>query len=294
MEEKIISYAQNFEDIMLYRALKHIKSGFYIDIGAADPIGESVSKLFYDKGWRGINIEPNKTNFDKILSNRPEDININSAIGDLNGKDIDFFEYISPGYYNNGSLDVKHAELTKKYGFEINKYKVSVLTLDDIFNTYKVNTVHWLKIDVEGNEYNVLKGWNLDIMPWIVVIEAIGTYSFEQIHDKWEFILLNKGYKFVYSDLVNRYYLHDKQIGLKKFFNYGPNCLDNFYIPLSSTYIDPECLNDYGHEDIQNERLKHEIIKYKREIEQIYSSRSWKITKPLRVIKNFLSRLFVR
>ena len=29
-----ISYAQNFEDVMLWRALKHISEGFYIDIGA--------------------------------------------------------------------------------------------------------------------------------------------------------------------------------------------------------------------------------------------------------------------
>jgi hypothetical protein len=50
MQDKIISYPQNFEDIMFYRSLKNVKDGFYIDIGAADPIAESVSKLFYDKG----------------------------------------------------------------------------------------------------------------------------------------------------------------------------------------------------------------------------------------------------
>jgi len=54
-----VSYAQNYEDVMLWRALKHIENGFYIDVGAAWPSEHSVTKLFYDEGWRGINIEPN-------------------------------------------------------------------------------------------------------------------------------------------------------------------------------------------------------------------------------------------
>ena len=54
----IISYAQNFEDVMLWRALGQIEHGFYIDIGAQDPIIDSVSLAFYEHGWRGIHVEP--------------------------------------------------------------------------------------------------------------------------------------------------------------------------------------------------------------------------------------------
>ena len=53
-----LSYAQFLEDIQLYRALKEIKNGFYIDVGANHPLDHSVTKLFYEKGWSGINIEP--------------------------------------------------------------------------------------------------------------------------------------------------------------------------------------------------------------------------------------------
>jgi hypothetical protein len=42
----ITSYAQNFEDVMLWRALGHIENGFYIDIGAFDPSVDSVGKGF--------------------------------------------------------------------------------------------------------------------------------------------------------------------------------------------------------------------------------------------------------
>ena len=53
-----ISYAQNFEDIRLWRALKFFENGFYIDVGANDPTHDSVTKAFYDRGWSGINVEP--------------------------------------------------------------------------------------------------------------------------------------------------------------------------------------------------------------------------------------------
>jgi len=54
----ITSYAQNFEDVMLWRALKHVEKGFYVDIGAQDPLVDSVSLAFYEHGWRGVNVEP--------------------------------------------------------------------------------------------------------------------------------------------------------------------------------------------------------------------------------------------
>lgn len=57
-----VSYAQNFEDVMLNRCFGKQKTGFYIDIGAAWPQVDSVTHAFYLKGWRGINVEPNRCN----------------------------------------------------------------------------------------------------------------------------------------------------------------------------------------------------------------------------------------
>ena len=56
----IVSHAQNFEDVILNRALEDVESGFYIDIGANDPDIDSVTRYFYEKGWSGIKIEPFK------------------------------------------------------------------------------------------------------------------------------------------------------------------------------------------------------------------------------------------
>ena len=90
-----ISYAQNFEDFMLWRALKHVKNGYYIDVGAYDPTEHSVTKFFYDSGWSGINIDPVILYYEKFQSERPKDINLNLLISDKKGETI-FYENKPP------------------------------------------------------------------------------------------------------------------------------------------------------------------------------------------------------
>ncbi|RAI25815.1 FkbM family methyltransferase, partial [Rhodoplanes serenus] len=60
------SYAQNFEDVILFRALKDVTVGSYIDIGAQDPVFDSVSLAFYERGWRGTHVEPSR-NYSELL-----------------------------------------------------------------------------------------------------------------------------------------------------------------------------------------------------------------------------------
>ena len=55
---KIIYWSQYGEDLVLLSMLKDVDRGFYVDVGAMHPKYESVTKLFYDRGSRGINLEP--------------------------------------------------------------------------------------------------------------------------------------------------------------------------------------------------------------------------------------------
>ena len=79
---RFVTYAQNFEDVILWRALKHIDRGFYVDCGAYDPTRHSVTKAFYDRGWRGINIEPILSLLQEFVVQRPLDANLAIAISD--------------------------------------------------------------------------------------------------------------------------------------------------------------------------------------------------------------------
>ena len=92
----IIAYSDRLEDVLLHRVLRHVPEGFYIDVGANHPQVCSVTKLFYDLGWRGINIEPSPTWFAEIVRARPRDINLCLAAGATNGQ-IAFHEMLATG-----------------------------------------------------------------------------------------------------------------------------------------------------------------------------------------------------
>ena len=68
------SFAQNFEDVILWRAFRNVDNGFYIDLGAGDPISDSVSHWFYRAGWTGIDVEPNSVYFEKLAASRSRNL----------------------------------------------------------------------------------------------------------------------------------------------------------------------------------------------------------------------------
>jgi hypothetical protein len=86
----MISYAQNFEDVLLGRVFHNRTDGFYVDVGAGDPVELSVTKWFYDLGWSGINIEPNPTFHRKLVAERLRDVNLNCGAGAIE-KDAQYF-----------------------------------------------------------------------------------------------------------------------------------------------------------------------------------------------------------
>ena len=96
----MISYAQNYEDVILNRAFGGKPRGFYIDVGAWDPTVDSVTKHFYDLGWSGINVEPAAEPFRALQTERPRDLNLQVALGDCRAMG-NFYEVA-----DSGSLDV--------------------------------------------------------------------------------------------------------------------------------------------------------------------------------------------
>src|SRR3954466_844705 len=78
--DPLVSYAQNGEDVVLTRALGHLDSGRYIEVGANAPTNESVTRVFYNRGWSGITIEPMHAYAEQRRAERPRDILIEAAI----------------------------------------------------------------------------------------------------------------------------------------------------------------------------------------------------------------------
>ena len=221
----LVSYAQNFEDVMLWRALGHIVQGRYIDIGAQDPVVDSVSLAFYERGWRGIHVEPMPAYAELIRQARPEDVVIQAAAAAKPGA-LKFFEFPSTGL---STLDPGIAAQHVAQGLERRATTVPAITLDEIFAANGGGEVHWLKIDVEGAEKQVLQGWSrAKARPWIVLIESTLPMTQVQSHPQWEALILRKGYKFAYFDGLNRFYIAAAHPELFPAFASGPNVFDEF------------------------------------------------------------------
>jgi FkbM family methyltransferase len=233
-----ISYAQNFEDVMLWRALSHVADGFYIDIGAQDPVIDSVSLVFYEHGWKGVHVEPTFQYSEKLRLARPDETVMQVAIGSNNSNDtLIFFEFHNTGL---STADPVIAERHKQSGLTCSQTQVSLISLDTLLDKFAARTVHWLKLDVEGLEKNVLESWQLAIArPWILVIESTVPSTQTATHSDWETIVLSKGYEFAYFDGLNRFYVSKEQSSLKQAFDRPPNVFDGF--ALSGLASQPFC-----------------------------------------------------
>jgi FkbM family methyltransferase len=283
----INSYAQNFEDVMLFRALGHVKKGFYIDIGAGEPEIDSVTKLFYDLGWTGINVEPNRLSFKKLAFSRPNDVNLNCAIT-YKSMDLNFWQMKNTGLSTLNETQFKE-HLSK--GFEGEKIQVRGETLSSICDEYVgLTDIHFLKIDVEGWEREVLEGANFqDYRPWIVVIEA--TIPNTQIDNskEWQDLLLNSNYKIVYRDGLNIFFLAKEKQELENKFEFPPNVFDDFVkydhsliSELSATHQELSAT----HQELSATR--QELSAFEIDLILIKKSNIWRKTRFLRTLKSFL------
>lgn len=246
----MISYAQAREDILLNRALRHVphERGFYIDVGGFDPHYDSVTKHFYDHGWRGINVEPGEHLFPKFESDRPRDINLKVAVTDAPGEVI-FHEI---GNEQLGTLEKRFADMHVDAGKTRRSYTVPAMTLTQICEQHVTGNIHFLKIDVEGHEAAVVRGMDFSrYRPWILVIESVVPNNMHiPTFQEWEHDVLAGGYEFVYTDILNRYYIAKEHPSLKQ----------HFTVPA----------DDYVYDSVRRE-YQHRINELERQLEDMKS-----------------------
>ena len=202
-----ISYAQNAEDIRVWRAFREMDQSTlsYVDVGANEPLHLSITAALHDLGWRGLLIEADPELAADLRVHRPDDTveQVAAAAGE---GELVFYRVPGTGL---GTLDEAEARVAADRGFTIEEVHVRSRALDDILDEKALPEIHFMTIDVEGAESVVLQGLSRH-RPWIMCIEAVLPGTTEPSHDAWEPALLERGYCFAAFDGVNRWYVAEE------------------------------------------------------------------------------------
>jgi FkbM family methyltransferase len=233
MTERFVSYAQNGEDVLLWRALRHIERGAWVDVGAQDPVVDSVTLHFSKCGWRGLNIEPSATYHALLKAQRPDDVNVRACAGSVSGSVV-FYDVPGTGL-STTSADV--AAEHRAQGRVVNEERVPIGRLSEFIDAARLGTIHFMKIDVEGAEADVLDGIDFTRhRPWILVVEATRPNSQVPAWQSYDARVLAAGYRYAWFDGLNRYYIADERPELVAPLAVQPNYFDD-YVPFAQVRL---------------------------------------------------------
>jgi len=230
-----ISFAQNFEDLVLAGLLKSVSRGFYVDVGANHPELDSVTKIFYDKGWSGINIEPNEALHRQLLAARPRDINVKAGLssqpGALSLRIYDGLDGLSTMSHETQSV---HAAARPNTTFH--DVQIEVACLADLLAEHRSSgDIHMLKVDVEGLELEVLLGndWRR-FRPWVLCLER----NQDQARREAIMTLLQAHrYSAVFYDGINDFLVAQEQIQIWTDFSYARDVVLNG-VPVNYIFVE--------------------------------------------------------
>lgn len=317
----LVSYAQNGEDVVLWRALRGVERGRYVDVGANDPEMDSVTKLFYDRGWSGLDVEPVAEWADALRAQRSRDTVVEVAVTSQDGGEVVLHESAGTGL---STVRAEYAEDAVEHGHEMREHTVPTRTLGGLVAEHMDGEdVHFCKIDVEGAEADVLAGADLARWrPWVLVVEATRPNSSEQTHEEWERGVLDEGYRFCLFDGLSRFYVRDdKADELGAALSY-PACPQDGHVRAEELRLRRR-LDDIGgqhHRTVQElevlrrrqsdvDALRAEVVRWRgialerwsaalsaqptagsdaarAELEALRSTLSWRVTAPLRAVRS--------
>lgn len=140
-----------------------------VDVGAHIGL---VTMQFAKMDWRVIAFEPEPSNYQRLLDNvgTNERVTIiHKAVSDKENDSVDF--YISSKHYGIHSLKPFHDTHTEKITVKTTRIDKNLQALD-------VESVGFLKIDIEGADFLALKSFDFDsILPQLIMVEFMDERS---------------------------------------------------------------------------------------------------------------------
>jgi FkbM family methyltransferase len=198
-ESRSNSYSQEGEDLVLARLFDKKTEGFYVDVGAYDPVKYSNTLKFYELGWRGINIDARPNSMLAFEEKRPRDINIETAVGTKAGTQVSYYAF-EEGAYNTTEDELAEEIIKNRKSSLLSKLTLNIDSLENILDKHlPSNTaIDFMSVDVEGADLDVLKSNNwAKYTPKVLVVESYGSSVIEDMDSDISKYLGTLGYKLV-------------------------------------------------------------------------------------------------
>ena len=214
-----LSYAQQGEDIVLWQILRGalgIEHPTYLDIGAHHPVFNNNTFYFYERGARGVLVEPNPALHDVLAQLRPGDALVRAGIGVTAQTEAEFFVI---GGSEDGQLNTFSREqaetLVKRSNGRHSIAKVLKIPLLDINGLMRK---HWngppnlLSIDTEGFDLPILRSLDFKRMrPDVICAETLEVGARRVQPDILQF-LAQQGYEVRGGSFVNTIFIDRRHV----------------------------------------------------------------------------------
>lgn len=173
------SYAQHGDDYMILNLfnLMGIERPSYLDVGAHHPSIISNTKLLYDRGCRGINVDANPELMMAFTDERPDDVNLLYGVGPEVGSKTFYMFNLKNGQHGAGrnTFCEKERDHIIREGWQVARMmEIYVTTLNHIVDSWSLSA--WpdlLCVDVEGWDYEILKSAQFKLnSPKVICVET--------------------------------------------------------------------------------------------------------------------------
>jgi FkbM family methyltransferase len=176
-----LSYAQQGEDIALWqiaRLVLGIEQPTYMDIGAHHPILNNNTYYFYERGSRGVLVEPNPALHGLLAAARPRDTLLGAGIGVTAQAEADFYIIggSEDGQLNTFSQEQATALVTRSNGhYRIEKViKVPLLDINEVMRKHWNAAPNLLSLDTEGFDLPILRSVDFEhFRPDVICVETV-------------------------------------------------------------------------------------------------------------------------
>jgi FkbM family methyltransferase len=198
--------------MLLRRIFEEKDDGFYVDVGAHQPVRFSNTYFFYRRGWCGVNIDAMPGSMAKFRRKRPRDICLEAGIARQPGEMI-YYMFNEPALNSFDPTLASSRNGSKGIYKIIGTKRIVMRTLASVLDESLPagQQIDFLSVDVEGLDYDVLlsNDW-VKFRPTAVVAEAFGSSLEDLVSNQVSVFLRGQGYKLVAKSIHSVIYILDR------------------------------------------------------------------------------------